>query len=301
MNSRTLVNIALLLLVGGLVLVVVYEPGKAPPAPLPSLTALDKQDIRRIAIGESGEASVVITRQDGGWRVESPANIKADSGRIDSLLRIVTTPGHAQFSVNQADLAKYGLAPPRAWLQLNDLRIDFGGTEPVNHRRYVQLENKVHLITDLFYHHLVTEPASWFSSALLPADDAPVMLKLPKFTLQQQPDGSWHSSAPSAQPAADTVNSFVDNWRHARAQKVSLASGKNAGTPIEILLHSGTRILFTLLQEDKDLILVRDDIGVAYHLTGDTAGTLLELPAVPAPAATVPDGQGSSDARAPRE
>jgi hypothetical protein len=298
MNSRTLVNLALLLLVGGLVLVVLYEPGKTPPAPLPTLTAFDKQDIKRIAIGESSAASVLITRQDGEWRVESPAHIKADSGRIDSLLRIVTTPSHAEFSVSQAELSKYGLAPPRAWLQLNDLRIDFGGTDPVNHRRYVRLENKVHLITDLFYHHLVTEPASWFSSALLPDSDAPVMLKLPEFTLQQQPDGSWHSSPETARHSADTLNRFVENWSHARAQRVTLAGEKKAGSPIEILLHSGTRIAFTLLQEDKDFILVRDDLGVAYHLSSDNAGILLNLP-VPAAAAT--DGPGNGEVRTPPE
>jgi hypothetical protein len=279
MNSRSIVNLGLVLLLGGLVLMVVYEPGKKPPAAPPTLTSFNKQDIRRIVIGNSNGPSVVIEKQNAGWRVESPAAIKADSARIDKLLGIVSAASHAGFAVKPGELAKYELDPPRAWLELNDKRISFGATEPVNHRRYVLVDNRVHLITDLFYHYLVTEVPSWFSNRLLPADDAPVMLKLPSFSLEQQPNGSWHSSAAAPGVSADSLNLFVDSWRRARALRVSLAGEKKAGKPIEILLGSGARIVFALLEDGEEVSLLRADLGVQYQLSPENGKRLLTLPA----------------------
>ncbi|MDJ0806617.1 MAG: hypothetical protein QNJ78_07250 [Gammaproteobacteria bacterium] len=154
MSRRTLINLLLFLAVGLLGLLT----WRLQPQPLPALTELHPEQIKQIVIKDRAGREIRLTRQSGGWLVNgSPA----DTERIDQLLGLCHTPSLKRFPAPADNLQQFGLAPPMILLQLNDLILAFGSTDPVQGWRYVRIDNQIHLIGDGFHHHLTAAPSEY--------------------------------------------------------------------------------------------------------------------------------------------
>ncbi|MEO5573468.1 MAG: DUF4340 domain-containing protein [Gammaproteobacteria bacterium] len=280
MNSRVLLNLGLLVLAAIAGLVMVYLPGLEKPATPIALTSLKPAQVTHILMQRTGQADIRLVKQQQGWFMTAPLTLSANTASVDSLLELAQIESQQQFNARAQDLGKFNVAEPRVRVRLNDEEIAFGGTEPLQQRRYVLVNNTVHLINEVVYDSLLSAPTVWVSSALLPPASQLSSIELPGITLFKQSNGSWKLTPPQNNISSDTINSLVDEWTHAQAQQVKpYTTGTAHGKVLLHLQSSKNPISFDIQARTPELILARPDLGVQYHLPAELSDRLLKMPA----------------------
>lgn len=283
MSSRLWLNLGLLVLVGVLVLLVVYEPGKeAPPQP-DTLTSLLPEQVNHVLITRQNDEPIELEKVGDLWWMRQPWPLPANDFRVRSLLRLLQaeTPGH--HDLGQLDRARYGLEPPLATVTFNrELTIEFGTTAPLQQRRYLAVGNQLHALFDSFYYQVASKPVIYLSQALLPPGANIEKLVLPELTLTLQ-DGSWQIDPPQPDRSADAPVELVNQWRTVQALSVRPVDRPAGKADIEIFLAGEQESLrFRLQQSGETTSLTRMDPGLEYTLAPDKLAQLLSLPAPPA-------------------
>ncbi|MCW8918159.1 MAG: DUF4340 domain-containing protein [Gammaproteobacteria bacterium] len=279
MNQRNLLNIGLLALIGLLLLLVLYEPGIEKPAELPPLLSLDKGAIRQIAIRRDGQQDIELRlEEDGQWWMVQPLRHAADPFRIDSLLRISTIKFLTHFGASPDKLAAYQLESPRVTLTLNGATtIAFGGSTPLDQRRYVLVNGQVHLISDTLYYHLIGSFPTFLRKQLLDEGVSIEAITLPELNVAWQ-EGGWRLEPRPKGFSADQVTRLIDNWKLASALEIRPYDGSE-GKVVSIKISGHERpIEFLLTAQEPDLILAHPEKGVQYHFDSSSVNNLLQLP-----------------------
>lgn len=265
MNKRNLLNLVLLLVVAGLGLLAWLEPGRSPAPQAVKITTLDPAGIERIRIERPAD-TVEMVRRDGRWQLTAPQAAPANTIRTDAIVSVAAIESLNQQPIADLDLAAYGLVEPKARLQLNDVTIDFGATAPLDNRRYVRVGDTLHLIPDLRYYQLIGHWSGYVSLRLLEEGTALDRIELPQVTLVNK-EGSWLPEPAPEQWSADAATALAQRWLSVQAMEVrehkSTASGE------ELRLHVRGReqpLRFVIAAREPDLVLVRPDLGLAYHL-----------------------------------
>lgn len=154
MRIKYVINLILFAGVFALAIIAVVEPGIEPLMENP-LLRIDRNSITRIEINRDQHRDIVLEQIKNRWLMTQPLQTAADPKIVKQLLKIPTSTSKAEYRVGPGELAKYGLEKPKITLTLNDHKLRFGGTDPVNSRRYVAVNHKLKLVTDTFYHHLI--------------------------------------------------------------------------------------------------------------------------------------------------
>ncbi len=285
MSKRNLLNLGLLALIGILVLLVVYEPGIEKPPELPTLLQLNKDAVKQIAIQRDGQQDIQLQRQnDGHWQLTRPLPHAADQYRIDSLLRITTIKSLSSFSAEPEKLAAYRLAKPQVTLTINDeISIAFGSSTPLDQRRYVMVNGRVHLISDTLYYHLIGSFPTFLRKQLLDEGSSIAALELPGLSVAWREE-RWQLTPEPEAFSADQVTRLLDNWKLASALEIK-PYDKKTGEKILLQTSSDEQPLELLLtSREPDLILARPELGIQYHFDASAAGALLQLPKIEASA-----------------
>ncbi|MCK4586973.1 MAG: hypothetical protein KAU29_06505, partial [Gammaproteobacteria bacterium] len=109
-------------------------------------------------------------------------------------------------------------------------------------------------------------------------------LVLPEWTLQTNGTG-WKIIPDMNLKSADTIQQFLDQWRFARAIRVSKLTTNTNIKPdskitatIELQHDNNQVILFNLIRAEDSIILQREDIGLSYYFTNEAGHKLLKLP-----------------------
>ena len=288
MTKRNLLNLALLAAVLLLALLAWLEPGHKAPAEPPKLTDLTPNQVHKIRIERREGKTVVLERNADGWRMLEPVAAPANGFRIDSLLRVTENKSLGRNPIDGLDLAKYGLAKPAVRLFLDDTEIDFGDATPLDNRRYVLIGKSVHLIKDIAYYHLIGRYTSFISQRLLQPQQKIQALELPGLRLAEH-EGNWEPDPKPAHYSADATTKLIDAWQNAQAIEVrpyDEKTSKPVSGEIRIHLQGQEQPLQLLITErSPDLVLVRPDLGLEYHLEEHQGAELLALKSEPEPAA----------------
>jgi hypothetical protein len=283
MSSRTLLNLALLAAVIGLVLIVILGPKTEPEPPRTKVSGHSASAISRITIHRADRDDIVLTRHNDQWQLEAPFQASAAGYRADTLTRLVEAESQATYPAAEVDLSQMQLDPPLARLDLDTLSFAFGGTEPLSHQRYVLFEDKVFLLEDRYYHYLVAPPTDFVDTALLPGAPNLKAIQLPHLALQQE-DGHWQLDPERNDVSADDITALVDQWRYARAVEVKRDEAQQDTTAdtsesIKVVRADTQEIIrFLIRSKDPELVLVRPDLRLVYHLSKSAAERLLQLP-----------------------
>lgn len=163
-KSRTKINLGLLTIVLILTLIARYEPGLEKPEKKIPLTHLNPAEINSIRISDTRGRELVLKKQQGHWQMISPQKTAANEFRIAQLLGIATTRSFSRFPVPEERLTEFGLNPAPIQLQFNDLILEIGENEPMQFRRYVRFNNRIHLISNGFHHHLMAQPDDFIAT-----------------------------------------------------------------------------------------------------------------------------------------
>jgi hypothetical protein len=285
MQKRLLINLLLLLVVLVLGAIAIFEPGKDEPSEAVRLTELDETTIDRFILkNDSGE--IAFEKREGHWWLAAPFSAPANDIRVGQLLAISHAASATHYPLNKEDLSKFELDKPKASMTLGQVKMVFGGVDPIDLRRYVWVDKTLHLVDDDFSHHISAPATDYVERKLLPEGSKPNALLLPGLKLSQDKDGHW--LVDPANPAASGGPDLVAAWQTARAIDVTPIKQAVQGDIIHIDFSDHAPIEFVILKREPDLILARTDWGLQYQVTAETALQLLTLTAKQtAPAATV--------------
>jgi hypothetical protein len=280
MRQRWLVNIALLLVIvvlGGLVFYTL-EQDKKPESP--KLT--DLEVVQNIHIERADKDAISLMKDALGiWQMTAPFNLPARGFRIERLLQILSARDYKQLE-GELNLAELKLDPPLASIKFDQLTIAFGDNSPIGYgQRYVQVNQKVYLLTDDIY-DLLNGDALAFAS-LSPLGDNPKIteLKMPDYHLILK-EGKWGLtstfSSDERDTSADAISALIDNWQHASAINVErYDAASEAQGEIDITL-SEQALHFRIVSTTPDLVLARPEKGVQYKFYVNQVDKLLHLP-----------------------
>jgi len=292
MKSRWLLNLAIALAIGALILVAVLKPGSKPAPENPPLTTLTPDAIHHVRIARPGQPELVLDKQGDHWRLTAPRTARANDFRVDALARLTTAPVTVRFPAVPSELGKFGLDPAQATVFLNDTEIRFGAMHPLQNEVYVLHGDQVQLVPAGALRTALTPPDDWLSPALLEDKLKLLSLRLPGFSLKQNAQGAWVRSPELRDLASDTVNQFVDEWRLARALSVIAWGGQPFKDRVTITVADDDKsrtIEFGILARKPELVLVRLDEKLEYHFPEESGTRLLELaPEKDTPPATAP-------------
>ena len=282
MKSRTLLNIALLLLVAVLAVYMYMTDQQQETDGTEQLTRLSADEVSRIDI-QHNQRHIVLSKQGNRWRMLQPIDVDANSFRIDTLLKMLNTVSHSAYPAAGLDLEKYGLSDTGTSVTFNDIRIDFGIVNPINNYRYVRVTETIHLIDDHFYPLLSSQTGTLVARELLPEDAVIEKLELPDLTLFRDQDNRWRSSA-DIDP--DAINDVLYQWKNAQAFGVHNYMQREPLAEIRVQL-AGNRdaVKFYITDNDPWLIIARPDLDIEYHFNLELHDRLLK----PGHGSNIPD------------
>lgn len=281
MSKRNLLNLILFSFILGLVALVVYEPGKEKPITPPTLTNLKSEDIHHIKInrrqGEASNQNIVFEKTTDGWMMLEPYQLPANTFRIDSILKILSTVSFSQNNLKKLDQNKFGLIIPHATITFNDTSIIFGNNKSLKHHRYVKIDSTLHMIADTFYYQLLAKTESYIDHRLLPENNKIIKLILPGIKLEHV-KGKWQATPKVDSFTADSVNQLISEWQLSQAydiKKVKIKTNTKAG--ITIQLENNKNLHFKIGNNKDGFNLTNIDTGIQYILAKDRKDKLLNL------------------------
>ena len=278
LRARSLLNLALLLLAGGLVAFIWLGPGSEPPPEPKRLTALDITEITRVRIESRRREPLELIREGSRWQLTEPRALPADPIRVTALMGISSARVHEAFRAEGNDLAVFGLEPPVARIWLDQHEFLFGDTDPLNGWRYVLYGAEVHLITDAFFHHVLATPEAFADRSPIGADARPVVFSLPGATLRLE-NGDWKVSPQRDDGGANAGRLLVEAWKNARASSVRpLDPALHWQRTVEVGLEDQPAPLrFRIASLEHELVLARPAWNLQYHFPAKAGGRLIEL------------------------
>jgi hypothetical protein len=217
------------------------------------------------------------------WYLQEPVAIPADSEKVSALLGLLNTNSFRQYQIKSENLAKLGLQPPGWEIHLDDTVIEFGKTEPIDQKRFVLVNNTVHLINDQFSQYRFGSPLMLANLDILPVDKSVRELHLPDKVIKKV-DGQWQST-----PSMDTMTQtrykeLIDQWRYAQAVRVAMADETNKRRfnndkkSVTVYLEQAAQpVHFTIERNENDFIVTNEDWGVRYYLSHTAGEKLLQL------------------------
>lgn len=282
MNKRTLLNLALVVVVVILGLVAYFRPGQHNHAkPKIHITNLQPKQIHTVRVEYQQNPRVKLVRKGTGWRMSKPMQARAASGLIGSVLAAANETADASYDASSLKLAKYGLAKPKLKLWLNDTEVDFGDTNPLGGKRYVRVGKHVFVVDDSLYQRLAIQPVSFVSKRLLPEGTAITRIVLPDLTVSQDKKGHWHANPGPKNPAKGAIQDLVDSWSNAYAMSVEKANHgpaeKAVGTVAIRLKGRKQPVRFEILKSARNFVLERPAQDLVYNLGAERRHDLLKL------------------------
>ncbi len=112
MTSRTLLNLALLLIVLILVAVVVLEPGKTPELEAVLLTDLKDSEVSKIKIVRKDKDTIELEKKSGHWQMFTPYTLAANDYKVESVLKLLKTESADQYDISDLDPARFDRQTP---------------------------------------------------------------------------------------------------------------------------------------------------------------------------------------------
>ncbi|MGH8041376.1 MAG: DUF4340 domain-containing protein [Rudaea sp.] len=128
-------------------------------APQP-LTHIDTAAVQRLQIQCRSCTTRVFERSAGIWHMTAPYRAAANLQAVARLLALTHASVRTRAPMSGYDAAKLGLDPPLITVIIDELRIDIGGEDPIDHDRYVRIGNELLRVPDRFSARLLEDPES---------------------------------------------------------------------------------------------------------------------------------------------
>ena len=220
--------------------------------PMP-LTTLDPQNVKTLSIRCADCRERRFERRATGWWMTQPYPLRADAAVVTRLLAIAGAPVRKTLDPKDYDAAHLGLDKPGVVLQLDDVVLEFGGEDPIEHDRYVRVGGKFVRVPDRFGARLMESQDVEIDRHLIDVEATVVEVAI--------------SGAP---PRAD----LAKPWKDAVALQMQ-SSDASGGVNVVVQLADATNIAFTIRRDNDHYAVHRNDIALDYLVSEAQAQALL--------------------------
>lgn len=277
-KKRLWINIALFASIVVLAAIAWFGAGNGNPSDRP-----DADSVRQIRIQRADQADIVINKKDQHWQITEPLDMAASPFRINSILNVTAADSYADYAVSDIDTAELELDSSPVTLYLDNHRVVFGGTDPIEEHRYTQFDERVYLLDDHYLPLLTQGLDSLLDTRLIPEHIEIVSIQLPEYTVARDVTGLWQIEPDNAKLGAVDLQQWIDRWRNQRAGRVEFKRDLKIKPKISITLQTGTtqRIVFQLIKADSWSGFYRPDKNLTYIIySDDIINALLARPTV---------------------
>lgn len=265
MSRRLVINLLLSLCVIGLAIFLSRGGNKEVIEPEVTLTDIQPESIHVIHIERRDLDDIIFQKQGNNWMMQSPFDLPANSSRIRVMLSLLQAHSYDHFSAPDNDLTPYMLAVPAVSIVLNDTRVAFGDTNPLEEKlRYVLVKDAVHIINDSMFHQLQASPTFFLDTKLIPPDATIKTIYLPELKIDNTEDGKMSGAQ----------HQIINSWKQVEAVSVRKYEEIEAIDTIRIELETGELIEFIIVSNRPNLILARPERGIQYHISNTVSDSL---------------------------
>ncbi len=230
------------------------------------------------------EKEIVLKHLDSGWHIIKPVYALADESKILEIMNILSATSRQRFPL--ADLERFSLERPNIQLYIDNEYFGFGGFAPTANQQYLATGEYVYLISPRHAITLPLEASDILNPMLLAPNETPVKFELTDLTIAFQ-NGKWGSMTQNAEqlPKEDVIKRWIQLWQTTYAKKLTLkqAFGEDFTEigHIKISLQNGQEISFKVLQNETEVVILRINEGISYHISIDAGRQLLDPNAIP--------------------
>ena len=270
MRLRLFINLLLFLCVFGLALFLIRDEGEEIVEPTVSLTQIQPDSIHVIHIERRDLDDIIFQKQGDNWMMQRPFNLPANPSRIHVMLKLLQAHSYDQFSAADNDLTPFMLEVPAVSIVLNDTRIAFGDTNPLEEKlRYILVKDTVHIINDSLFHQLQTSATFFLDAKLIPTGTTIKAIQLPELNIENAED----------ETLSGADRQIVKSWNQVKSISVRKYEEIEAIDTIKLELTTGEMIEFVIVSNRPNLILARPERGIQYHISNTVSDNL--FPAKP--------------------
>ncbi len=203
--------------------------------------------------------------QGSQWKITQPVTVNANDFRVNSILKMLNAPVHSHYELSEFIAADIGLSNPPTRIQFNDLLIKFGITNQATNLRYVQINNDVYTIEDVYYPLLSSHFGTLASLNLIPENSKIKKLILGNQTITKDSNGFWQSNL---NISADAINTIIDYWKTLQAFGVHEYMPRKESTEEVFIYIEGQKepVTFVVTDTEPWLIIARPELKLEYHL-----------------------------------
>ena len=273
MKRAAWINLALLGAVIALLLIAWLKPSVSEPEH--KLSTLKATDAKSIRIEIAGAEPIALERAATDWRITAPFTARADSFQVQRLLGILDATSKDRYPA--VGLARYELNEPHVRVTIERQTFSFGAANSMSNEQYVLTQDGIYPVSLRYAAALPKNALQLASRQLFAAEEAPVAFEFSAFKLAQE-GGKWRLVPPAANPGADDINRWVDEWRLATALAVQAASERKPLATIKVKLKSSGDVTLAVVQREPELIIARSDQKFEYRFPGAIARRLLAPP-----------------------
>jgi hypothetical protein len=277
MNARTTLNIALLVAIVA-VGAALYYKSKNDSDEVQGTFAIvadAEENLRRIEIQRNREEPIVLERDGRHWRMKVPRAARIDQVQLGRLLDIARL--RASVRMRAEDLARFELDKPWAQIRFNQNAVDFGSTNPLTRELYLRSGEHVYAVPPRLAAAVPGNAATLMAHGLFAVDEDPVAFQFARFSLRHD-TARWHLAPHDPGLSQDDLERWVDQWRLASSVVTQPGSAAEGSESITIELRDTRKIMLRVLARSPDLVLLRHDELLQYHLPARLAPILLTPP-----------------------
>lgn len=287
MKSRWLMNLAMLVLIVGIVAFLYLRPKAVDnDTPTYEVSTLKMADFDHVTVEFPTKAPVAFEKVGGYWYLVKPYKARAEQRMVQGILSIIAATTTHKFPAD--DLARFGLDTPKLKVKLNDQEFLFGTYNTLTSEQYVAYKGAVYLLPVTY-----SEAASTQVVEMLEKNPLAPGEKIAGFDLSHLEqwedirlivdlvDGKWKASAANAKPQQNEMNEwFETSWKHPAVLSVEpyTPDRKTTYPSLEVKLADGRKVHLDKLQESPELLLGRPDEGMLYHFPQDAGFVMLNPP-----------------------
>jgi hypothetical protein len=252
-------NVALLLIVGGLGAAAWWQTSQPEKLPATLLT-LTRAEITRVTITREPSSAtpevIRLERTGERWRMVEPKQVAVNATRISQLFTLLDETVSASYDAAGKDLQQYGLAPARVSVAFNDATLLFGDDNAISRQRYVLHDGKVKLVSEAVFSLLTGDAMALVDNKLVPEGRTVQAIALPE---------GFNAKAAGLR----------EYWQAADALRVEAYANEPSKGKVSLTLDDGSTLVLDLLSTDGELVLVNIVSGVRYVLAETQRGALL--------------------------
>ncbi len=271
MRRRWMRLVALAAVAAAIVLVVWLQPGG--PVGEPRLTGLQPDAIDDVRVQRPNREDLVLRRGRSGWEILAPSRAAASEFHVRQVLEVARARSEVRFERDALDAGTLGLDPPGVRLELDEVVLEFGGTDPVDGYRYVAVDDRVHLVRDSVTPLLEGGWWNFLDRHLVPPGWEPVSVETDRYHLVRE-GGSWRDRRGNL--SREQISSLTADLRLASALVVREGRRQADAEPALTIRFDNDEVRrFVPTEQDGELRLHEQESGLAYVLDGAVRRYLL--------------------------